>query len=134
LGLALSEDVYPIKDQNWYLSLGFRMNTTETKVFTINRDFVWDYHWQALTLPFHIGYSIVPPDNKGFPIDIYGGVSYGKILISKALNPGNDFEFGKGNLTTLDAGINIHPIRHLPNVGLGFVFIYNFQAQPCKRR
>lgn len=157
LGLGVNTSFYPIKDKNWYLSLGIRLNTAEAYIYAVNQiegistsiaPITWGYRWQAITIPIHIGKTIIPFKNSQFNINAYGGISLGVImgsmshydviamksnfdneLVGAGINQdNNDNVFQKRNLLTLDLGFNFTPIPSLARLTLGFAYIYNMQA------
>lgn len=157
LGLGINTSFYPIKDKNWYLSLGIRLNTAEAYIYAVNQiegisaiiaPITWGYRWQAITIPIHIGKTIVPFKNSQFNMNVYGGISLGIImgsmshyyvivmksnfdneLVGAGINQdNNDNVFQKRNLMTLDLGLNFTPIPLLPKLTLGFAYFYNMQA------
>lgn len=141
LGLSINASLYPIKEDNWYLLLGVRMNTTEaslstvrpvTRIWTAASPISWTYRWRAITIPFYVGKTIAPFAYNEFNMDVYGGISYGVISgVMSHYEVGHNYiddVFDRRRLMTIDIGLSFAPILSLPGLGIGFVFAYNADA------
>lgn len=108
-----------------------------TTVFDKPDPMTWEKHYEAITVPLHIGREF--SFGRGRKAEVYGGLSLGVFMVSSAtISVSSDFPRNINNtdvisgeirdssnqteasfMPNVDIGFNYHPSRYLPRLGIG---------------